>query len=63
MSKGVVENYINNQKYNALQKKKRPNGRWVSLSIPWLKSRDFRLGIIKRYREFISKDSEMIKVN
>lgn len=47
MSKDVVENYINNQKYNALQKKKRPNGRWVSLSIPWLKSRDFRLGIIK----------------
>ena len=27
MSKDVVENYINNQKYNALQKKKRPNGR------------------------------------
>lgn len=26
MSKDVVENYINNQKYNALQKK-RPNGR------------------------------------
>ena len=24
MSKDVVENYINNQKYNALQKKKRP---------------------------------------
>ena len=47
MSKDVVENHINNQKYNALQKKKRPNGRWVSLSIPWLKSRDFRLGIIK----------------
>jgi len=27
MSKDVVENYINNQKYNALQKKKRLNGR------------------------------------
>ena len=27
MSKDVVENYINNQKYNALQKKKCPNGR------------------------------------
>ena len=27
MSKDVVEKYINNQKYNALQKKKRPNGR------------------------------------
>ena len=27
MSKDVVENYINNQKYNALQKKKYPNGR------------------------------------
>ena len=27
MSKDVVENYINNQKYNALQKKKRPNER------------------------------------
>lgn len=27
MSKDVVENYINNQKYNALQKKKHPNGR------------------------------------
>ena len=26
-SKDVVENYINNQKYNALQKKKCPNGR------------------------------------
>lgn len=26
MSKDVVKNYINNQKYNALQKKKRPNG-------------------------------------
>ena len=26
MNKDVVENYINNQKYNALQKKKRPNG-------------------------------------
>ena len=32
MSKDVVENYINNQKYNALQKKKRPNERWVSLA-------------------------------
>ena len=27
MSKDVVENYINNQKYNALQQKKCPNGR------------------------------------
>ena len=27
MSKDVVANYINNQKYNALQKKKRLNGR------------------------------------
>ena len=27
MSKDVVENYINNQKYNTLQKKKCPNGR------------------------------------
>ena len=27
MNKDVVENYINNQKYNALQKKKRLNGR------------------------------------
>ena len=27
MSEDVAENYINNQKYNALQKKNRPNGR------------------------------------
>ena len=27
MSEDVAENYINNQKYNALQKKKRPNER------------------------------------
>lgn len=56
MSKDIVENYINNQKYNALQKK-RPNGRWVSLSIPWLKSRDFRLGIIKTVDVTINDDN------
>ncbi|AEN78594.1 transposase [Ligilactobacillus ruminis ATCC 27782] len=30
MNKDVAENYINNQKYNALQKKKRPNGAYPS---------------------------------